>query len=72
MPTGPAEMGDHLARDLLHELRQRAAVGLAQHHQVGARIHRGFDGAQGVFRILAEAVKEVLRIVEHLAAVLFQ
>ncbi len=67
-----AEMGDDFRCDLADELRQCTAVRLAQHDEIRACILRGLHGLERVLRVFLEAVEEVLRIVEHLAAMLLR
>ena len=69
---GLAEMGDGLLRDLFDEFRQGSAIRFAEHHEVCAGIGSGFDGLERVIGIFAEAVEEVLGIIQHLATVLFE
>ena len=57
---------------LAHKLRQRAAIGVAEHDKIGARIVRRFDRCQRVLRILVKAVEKMLRIVEDFPPVLFE
>jgi hypothetical protein len=60
----------HFADDLLDLVRQRAAVGVAQHHPARARLVRRLGAGERVFRIGLVAVEEVLAVDQHLAALL--
>ena len=67
-----AHFRDHVARRLRDELRQRSAIGIAQHQQVRTRAVRRAQRRQRVVRIVLVAVEKMLRVVEHLASVAFQ
>ena len=60
LPGGFDELGD--------PFRQAAAVGVAEHHQIGPGFLGGFQGFQGIIGIRRETVEEMLGIVNHLAA----
>ena len=53
-------------------VRQRPAVGVAQHDAIGAGLRRGQEGQESVLGTGAVAVEEVLGVVDHLAAGLLQ
>src|SRR3712207_8329693 len=53
---------------LRHPLRHGPAVGVAQDHAARPGGRGGLEGLQCVLRVRAVAVEEVLRVVEHLAA----
>ena len=54
--------------DLLDLVRQRAAVGVAQHHPARAGLIRRFSAFQRVVGVVLETVEEMLAIDDHLAA----
>ena len=60
-----AEVGDHLADDPLHLVRQRAAVGVAQHERVDVLGGRGLEHPQRELGVALVAVEEVLGVEEH-------
>ena len=69
MPTwSPGHHLDHLAHDRLDLVRQRAAVGVAQHDPARALLVGGLGAGQRVGRIGLVAVEEVLAVEQHLAA----
>ena len=61
---------DDLADDLLHLVRQRAAVGVAQHHPARAFVVGGLGAGEREVRIGLVAVEEVLAVEQHLEALL--
>ena len=66
--------GDRLAHrgdDGFDLVRQRAAIGVAQHDPTRARIIGGLGAGQRIFRIGLVAVEEMLAIEQHLAALGF-
>ena len=66
------EPAAHIRHDLRQAPGQRAAVGIAQAKHIRAGILRGFKRAQRKIRIGLIAVEEVLGIVDHFLAVVFQ
>ena len=64
------DMLDHLADDRLDLVRQRAAVGVAQHHPARAFLVGGLGAGEREFRIGLVAVEEMLAVEQHLAALL--
>ena len=60
----------HLADDRLDLVRQRAAIGVAQHHPARARLVRRPGAGERVFGVGLVAVEEVLAVDQHLAALL--
>jgi hypothetical protein len=58
----------HLGDDALDLLRQRAAIGVAQHDPARAGVVRGARALQGVFGVRLVAVEEMLAIDHGLAA----
>ena len=52
--------------------RQRAAIRIAEHQARGTAVRGGLEGGQRVLRGVLVAIEKVLRIVDHLAAVLYQ
>ena len=56
----------HCADDFLDLLRQRAAIGVAEHHPAGARRVRCLGTGERIGGIRLVAVEEVLAIEEHL------
>ena len=72
MPSGTSELGTQLGDAGCHHLGQLPAVGVAEHDPVGARLGGGHDGLQGIRRVEAPAVEEVLGVVDHLAAELLE
>ena len=69
MPTMIAgHMLDHLADDGLDLVRQRAAVGVAQHDPARALLVGGLGAGQRIGRIGLVAVEEMLAVEQHLAA----
>ena len=58
----------HRADDLLDLVRQRAAIGVAQHHPARARVIGRLGAGQRVFRIGLVAVEEMLAVEQHFAA----
>ena len=67
----PAPFPD-LADDPLDLHRQHAAVGVAEHHHVGAGGHRGLGHPQPVITVGGEPVEEVLAVQKHPPAVIHQ
>ena len=59
--------GDDLGGDPPHLGRQRAAIGVAQHHPPRARLQRRAEAGQRVIRVRAVAVEEMLGIEQRLA-----
>ena len=57
-----------LADDFLHLVRQRAAVGVAQHHPARAFVVGRLGAGERIGRIGLVAVEEMLAIEQHLAA----
>ena len=68
----PVEALAHLGHDLHQPMGERAAVGIAQHQNVRARALGGFQRPQREIRVGQKAVEEMLRVVDHFAAVLLQ
>ena len=64
-----ADVAVDVGDDRLDLVRQRAAVGVAQHDVAGALHDRRLEGAQGELRVALEAVEEVLHVDHHAAAV---
>ena len=62
----------HLADDLLDLMRQRAAIGVAQHHPARARFVRGLGAGERIFGVGLVAVEEMLAVDQHLAALLLR
>ena len=60
----------HLFDDILDLVRQRAAIGVAQHDPARARFMRRARALQGVIAIGLEAVEEMLAIKNGLAPML--
>ena len=56
----------HRLDDLYQFGGEGAAVGVAQHQDLGPAGHRGLQGLEGVFRTVLEAVEEMLGVVEQL------
>ncbi len=56
----------HRADDLGDFMRQRTAVGIAQHHPARSRLIGGLDARQRILRIGFVAVEEVLGVEHHL------
>ena len=67
-----ADVGMDLAHDVLDLVRQRTAVGVAQHDVAGALQHGGLERPERELGVLLEAVEEVLHVDQHLAAVAVQ
>ena len=65
----PGEARAHLGEYGLDVAGQAAAVGVAQHDEVGAALGGGRDGLKRVVAVVLEAVEEVLRVVDRFAAV---
>ena len=53
--------------DPLDVVRQRAAVGVAQHEPARARLHRAFEHPQAELGVALVAVEEVLGVEQHVA-----
>ena len=68
----PGQARAHLGEYGLDVAGQAAAVGVAQHDEVGTALGGGRDGLKRVVAVVPEAVEEVLRVVDHFAAVLPQ
>ena len=60
----------HLADDRLHLMRQRAAIGVAQHHPARARCQRLLGAGDGVVRVGLVAIEKMLAVDHRLALVL--
>ncbi len=58
---------DHLADDLFHLVRQRAAVGVAQHHPARALVIGGLGAGERELRISLVAVEEMLAVEQDFA-----
>ena len=58
----------HLADDLFDLVRQRAAIGVAQHDPARAFFVGGLGAGQRVFRIGLVAVEEMLAVEQHFPA----
>ena len=58
---------DHLADDLFDLVRQRAAIGIAQHHPARAFVDGGLGAGERELRIGLVAVEEMLAIEQHFA-----
>ena len=59
---------DHLADDRFDLVRQRAAIGVAEHDPARARIIGGLGAGQRELRIGLVAVEEMLAVEQHFAA----
>ena len=69
MPTwSPGMCLHHLADDRLDLVRQRAAIGVAQHDPARAVLVGGLGAGQRIVRIGLVAVEEMLAVEQHLAA----
>ena len=63
-----ADVAVHVGDDRLDLVRQRAAVGVAQHHVAGALHHGGLERTQRELGVVLVAVEEVLHVDHHLPA----
>ncbi len=74
MPIGlvGTEVGVDLADDPLHLVRQRAAVGVAQHEDLCTLGGGGLEHAEGVLGVGLVAVEEVLGVEEDAQALAAQ
>ena len=61
---GPGDGGDLV--------RQAAAVGIAQHHKIGAGLFRGLPGGEGVFGVQLVAVETMFGVINDELAVVFE
>ena len=64
-----ADVAMHVGDDRLDLVRQRAAVGVAQHDVARAVDDRGLERPQRELRVALEAVEEVLHVDQHPATV---
>ena len=69
MPTwSPGISLDHLADDRLHLMRQRTAIGVAEHDPARALVIGGLGAGERELRIGLVAVEEMLAVEQHLAS----
>ena len=61
------DVPDDLGHDVLHLMRERAAIGVAEYHPARAGLIRGFRASQRVSGVGLVAVEEMLAVDERLA-----
>jgi hypothetical protein len=64
-PDGMVQLAAHHARQVFDLPRQRSAVGVTQHDDLGAAAYRRLQSLQRVVGVLFVAVEEVLGVVNH-------
>ena len=64
-PHVVAEVAHDLGHDGLDLVRERAAVGVAEHERAGALLDRGFEHAEAELGVALVAIEEMLRVEEH-------
>ena len=69
MPSTPSKRLRTSAQICRERMRHRAAVGVAQHQNIGAGVLRGFERPQREIAIARIAVEEMLGVVDHFFAV---
>lgn len=68
---GGGETGADFADDFFDFVWEAAAVGFAEHEDVGSAFEGGLEGGEGVFGFIFEAVEEVFCVVDDFATGLF-